>query len=73
MEKLFIEAERKFLIDFAQYNHILFDEFNKQFEINQKEIKIESDKWESIIKEYEKQKKAVLKTINYLNKNIKDI
>lgn len=34
---------------------------------------IESDKWESIKKEYEEQKKAVSKKINYLNKNIKDI
>ena len=73
MEKLFIEAETNYLIDFDQYKNIFFDEFNKQFEINQKEIKIESDKWESIKKEYKKQQKAVSKTINYLKENIKDI
>lgn len=73
MEKLFKEAEENYLIDFDQYKCIFFDEFTKQFEINQKEIKVESNKWESIKKEYEKQKKAVSKKINYLKKNIKDI
>lgn len=73
MEKSFKEAETNYLIDFDQYKHLFFDEFNKKIEINQKEIKIESDKWKTIQKKYEKQKKAVLKTINYLKENIKDI
>ena len=73
MQKLFKEAETNYLIDFGQYKVIFLNSFNKKFEINQKEIMIESDKWESIKKEYEEQKKAVSKKINYLNKNIKDI
>ena len=73
IEKLFIEVENNYLIDFEQYKAIFFNTFNKQYEINQKEIMIESDKWESIKKEYEKQRNSVLTKINSLIEKPNDL
>ena len=42
MQKLFKEIEIKYLIDFGQYKVIFLNDFKKKFEINQKEIMIES-------------------------------
>ena len=42
MQKLFKEIEINYLIDFGQYKVIFLNDFKKKFEINQKEITIES-------------------------------